>query len=65
MQLRALTMLGFPGKLHACGHSHLMLGWTEPGGPWVEVTGRWRWLHLLLQVGLCLLQSSPFGWQYC
>lgn len=65
MQLWALTMLGFPGKLHSCGHGHLVPGWTEPGGPWVEVTGRWRWLRLLLQVGLCRLQSSPCGWQNC
>ena len=64
VQSRALTMLGFPGKLHFCGHGHLVLGWTEPGGPWVEVTSWWRWLRLLLQVGPCRLQSSHCRWQY-
>lgn len=34
MQSGALIILGFPGKLHSCGHGHLGLGGTEPGGPW-------------------------------
>ena len=31
---RAGTILGFPGKLHSCGHGHLGLGRTGPGRPW-------------------------------